>query len=163
MPASNEVVGNRPLSGDELKQILIRDFTRMLERDGMFSGHMGYRRVGFKIKLQMHLDNAMFPEHANEFTSRDPARNAKGPDAFIVAPPIPDATNDVVVGVEHERIIDSPNASRLQEGMPVQVPSRDLQTGRMVEKPVVYGSEGVKGDQTTTRDVSKETAAEWGL
>lgn len=163
MPASNELIGNRPLSGSELKQILIRDFTRMLDRDGMFQGHMGYRRAAFKIKLQMHLDNALYPEHTNEFTSRDPARNAKPPDTYIAAPPIKDAENDVVVGVEHEREINSPNATRLQEGMPVQVPSRDPSTGRIVEKPVVYDGAGVKEDNMSHKDISKETAAEWGL
>lgn len=165
MPTKNETVPNRPLAGHELRNILINDFTKMLDSDGMFQPHMGYSRVAYEISYRLQLDNPLFPEHKGKRVSRDPARNIPPNDIVkkIEAPPLKGDTNNVeTVGLKRERVIDSPNKARLENGLPVTINKINRQTGATEEKQVQYDTEGIQPTEAKDTDISNQAERDWG-
>ena len=165
MPASNEIVSNRPLSGSELRNIILKDVGNMLDRDGMFSPHIGYGRVAYDVIIKLHIDNPAYPEHQNRTTSRTPATNETDEGKKAIAPPpLQDPSSEAVVAaMQRTREIDSPNLARLEHELPVTITRRDGQTGQMIEEPVVYDNKEVVPTPVKDVDISKKTAAEWEL
>lgn len=171
MPASHETVPNRPLSGDEVRQIILKDVDNILTKDGMFAGHMGYGRISYRIRVEMQLDNPQFPEHKVEVTSRNPAKNFKpeDPRRSVAAPPMkslvegePGAPSDIhSIGVQRERVIDSPNHARLEHGLPITIDKKDLATGEIKPIEVNYDAAGLPPGPKTDTDISDEVRTEW--
>lgn len=166
MPASNETVNNRPLSGSELRQIILADVGNILDKDGMFAPHIGYGRVAYEITIKLHIDNPMYPEHKTVVASQPAARNDPNPEKkALEAPPLRNTTDEsVAMGMVRERTIDSPNAARLEHELPVTILRKDLETGTMKEEGVVYNNKNLDVDMSLVKDkdVSKQVEEEWG-
>lgn len=168
MPTARESAVNRPLSGTELKQLIIADFSRMLDEEGMLSPHIAYGRVGYDLRLRMHLDNLMRRESEITQASRPIAHNIVAPDhpelATIDAAPLADPSpHAAVVGLELERNVTSPNAERVRLGLPIPVETRG-QDGTVQQEMVRYPPDASLGDgDVHVDDVSGQARAEWKL
>lgn len=165
MPASNEIVANRPLSGTELRNIILRDVDNMLSRDGMFTPHIGYGRAAYEIVIKLHLDNPGYPHHDVVVQSREPAKGDTSTTADVHKPPLQNPSEDsVVAGMERTRNIDSPNLARLELELPITVQVRDGQSGAMVDQQVTYSNEGLEHKtEMRDKDVTEKIAEGWGL
>lgn len=150
MPSAKEAVVNKPLSGPELRELLLADFERLLANDGMLAPHIAYARVRYQIILRKHVDN--------------PFQGPGGDESFVVsqpAPPIADPTPDAeVTGATLTREIDSPNAERLRSGMAIPI-QRKQQDGTTITEQVKYPPE--MAEQIGDGDVRiEDTTAEAG-
>ena len=165
MPAGREKVVNQTLSGSELKQIILRDFTTLLDNHGLLSHQIAYGRVGYQLILKLHVDNAMRPDGTIEMSSRAPARNIvdKHPELTAVesAPLASPSLDAVIDAVQVTREIDSPNAERLRNGIPIPVQRRQ-DDGTIITEQVTYppsdesGAGNIKVD-----DVSAAADVDW--
>lgn len=159
MPTGREQVENRALTGAELKQILINDFTRMLERDAMFANRLSYERASYRIKVQLFLPLPQYPEHTAATQSIDPPKNEKdGKKKLLTAPP---KSQLATVGLERSRVIDSPNLARLTNDLPITINRRNPESGRIEEIPVKYEVEDAGANypdlnQAKDREISAE-------
>lgn len=134
MPASHERVANRPLSGTELKKIILKDVEAILDKDGMLSNNLAYGRIAYEVRVSMHLDNAAYPEHISTIYSRPRSKSEveKEPElaAIELGPLVEPLTEDeTVASTEVQRQIASPNMARVENGLPLQIEKRDLDTG----------------------------------
>jgi len=169
MPTARETVPNRALSGAELKRILADDFERLLANEGLLSDHIAFGRVGYDLRLDLHLDNPYHPESSISLKSRPVAGNlvAASPELAAVesaplADPSPEAT---VASRRRSRRITSPNAERVRVGLPVPVEVKQ-QDGTVTTEAITYPPEEAAkhGDgDVDEADVSDETRATWGL
>src|SRR5271155_6162307 len=57
MPLSRETVHNKALNGRELKKILLQDSEKLFAANGLLNDYLGYGRIGYEIRLTLHLDN----------------------------------------------------------------------------------------------------------
>lgn len=162
MPTSKEVVPNRPLAGHELRDIMLKDFTAMISGDGMFSAHMGYRRVAYEISIKLHLDNPLHPEHKNKRRSKEPAKNADEITKLTAAYPMQPGEDVVAAGVTRAREIDSPNAARIEFDLPVTIQHMDRTTGEIKDKQVQYDKAGVTPTRVRDTDTSDDAVKDWG-
>lgn len=168
MPTSREIAVNRGLSGTELKTLILADFSRMLDEEGMLSPHMAYGRVGYDLRLRLHLDNLMRQENEITQASRPIAHNIIEPDhpelAAVAAAPLTDPSPDAaVVGLELERNVTSPNAERVRLGIPIPVETRG-QDGTVQQEMVKYPPDPSLGDgDVHVDDVSLQARDEWKL
>ena len=112
MPTSAETVVNKALSGTETKELLKRDFDRLLANFGELNDYVAYGRLGYRITLTLQTGNAFRPEVTSEVESQEPL-------------PI-EADDAATSAYELERQIDSPNEERVRAGMPVPVKVRGL-------------------------------------
>ena len=169
MPTARETVPNRALSGAELRRILADDFERLLAAEGLLSDHIAFGRVGYDLRLDLHLDNPYHPESSVERKSRAVAGNivAGQPElAAIESAPLTDPSADAAVASRRRsRRIVSPNAERVRVGLPVPVEVKQ-QDGTVTTEAITYPPEEAakhgEGDVTDT-DTSAETRAAWGL
>lgn len=166
MPASNEIVNNRPLSGSELRLIILNDVGNILDKDGMFAPHIGYGRVAYEVTVKLHIDNPLYPEHKTVIASRPPSSN--DPDltkkAIETAPLHNTSDESVALGLVRERTIESPNAARLEHELAVTIMRKDMETGTMKEERVTYDNKNLETDTSLVKDtdISKQVDEEWG-
>lgn len=127
MPLSTEFVTNKPLTGPELVECVIRDTREALEKDAMFNSHVAYGKVGYKITVTLTLANPTYPEHTIRSQERKVDLEPK----------------DTVEGLEiaRTREIKSPNVARVTNQLPVKVQLR--QDGKVIEKELRYDGEVV--------------------
>lgn len=153
MPLNTEVVANRPLSGTELQELLVRDFKTMLESDGALTNYAAYGRVSYRLELRLFLDNPATPSSVSVLESRRASQQqvAESPELeALVTVPQPDPSKAIdltratdrflVRGRQRTRRIESPNRVRIENGLPIKVTSRD-QGGEVVEREVKYNIE----------------------
>lgn len=145
MPTSSETLPNEHLSGTELAEIIMGDFERMVKRDGMLNDTQGYGRVGYKVTLQLILDDPFYPKH--QVSTESQSNKAK---PVIVNPKEAElkATDKVKkIGKVIERHINNPNVERIKNGMPIKVQSMDRSTGKIKERNIKYTPEeaGIEG------------------
>lgn len=170
MPASNERVPNKALSGTELKQIILNQITATLDRDGMLSNNIAFGRVSFEVRVSMHLDNPMYPLHTIEVLSVPASKQqivAKPELAAIELGPLvePLSEDERMPSTELATQIASPNMARVSNGMPLQIQKRNLNTGQMetVEQKFVGDMPDPEevGNITVQRDTAKEQRDKW--
>lgn len=144
MVTSKEMVHQRPLAGTELAKIIVADVEHILSNSGCFTGHIAYGRCAYEVRVILHLDNPAYPtvtetarskayprdvtegEHGQpelEAIESLPLRNT-GPDAYLAAD-------------ELHREILSPNAARVEHGLPITVIRRE-QNSETREESVLY-------------------------
>jgi hypothetical protein len=111
MPLSNETIQNRPLSGSELLEIIVKDLMDLLSKDGMFATHVGYGRVGYKLSLDLEMDNLTYPTHSAQ---------RSGGEGLPLLNPSPEA---LALSRQRARRIESPNAARVLNDIPIKVTS----------------------------------------
>lgn len=159
MPTGKEQIENRALTGAELKQILIKDFTNMLERDAMFANRLSYERASYRIKVQLFLPLPQYPEHNAAVSSINPPRNEKDEKKkLLTSPPV---GQSATMGMQRSRVIDSPNLARLTHGLPITISRRNPESGRIEEIPVNYeatdaGANYPDLNRAVDEDISKE-------
>src|SRR2546429_7494529 len=118
MPISNERVPNRPLSGLELAKIIQKDVQDILSRDGMFTNNIAFARVSYEVRVSLHLDNPVYPEHISTTLSRPASKQqveAQPELAAIETSPLKDplSVEELIASEERHREIQSPNMARV--------------------------------------------------
>ena len=168
-PTHNESVPNRALSAAELKQILLDDFIRLLDNEGMLAGNgMAFPRVGYTIGLALHLDNHLNPESHVSLSSRPLAQNL--PDStpgkgVLFTPPLDradDGQQAETAATRLDRMIQSPNLERVRLGLPVPMEVRDHDGTTRQESAVYPPDESIGDGDVTITDTTAETRAKWG-
>lgn len=132
MPLLSESVANKPLSGQELIEVICNDVRETLQKDGMFSAYVAYRQISYSIDVHIHTGNPMKPEHtALVRAKRSPAMGVEGPPP-LVQPVGEQGRVDLTI----ERMVDSPNLTRIANDLPITVYAQEK--GRTVERTVSY-------------------------
>lgn len=167
MPLNSEIIPNRPLAAHELRQIIEKDVHEILMRDGMLTGQIAYGRCSYKISYELLLDNFTIKKHIGNVVSQArPADVLRQEEelaaikAHPLAAPSPDA---VVTSGERTREIDSPNRTRIEEGLPLTTTVR--QGEGLVERQIQYTPDELPERETQVhdRDTSQESAERLGL
>src|ERR1700733_13962244 len=168
-PTSRELVSNRALSGDELRRILLSDFTTLLDGHGLLTGQMAYARIAFDIRLSLHLDAPTLHTTEDHARSRQRSDNdiAIAPALAAIPPtlPLPGASPDAILtGDNIHRDIASPNVARLEHGLPITVSSLD-NDAHMQEHSVCYPRDypGMESTPPTLTDVTAQVRSELGM
>lgn len=164
---SRETVVNKALSGSELKRIMLADFERALDNDGLLSPHIAYGRISYTLIYRLHMDNPMRPESEMKVDSKPMGKNVveRAPEyAAIEHPPLDNASDDSVVSATTvDRKIDSPNAERVRTGIPVPVRVKQMD-GTTTEEQITYPPQPDLGEgDVTVTDSTDEAAKEWGI
>jgi hypothetical protein len=159
MPSSRETVVNKALSGDELKLIILADAQRLVDNEGLLSPHIAFGRVSYVLRLTLHVDNPFIPDSTIEIATK---RNSAIP--VIEPPPLTDPSDAAEVGaMELTRTIDSPNAERLREGLPVPVLTKQ-QDGTTITEQIKYPpSEELGPGEVMLKDATAMARQAWGL
>lgn len=164
---SRETVVNKALSGSELKRIILADFERALDNDGLLSPHIAYGRISYTLIYRLHMDNPMRPESEMKIDSKPMGKNVvEGAPEYgaIEHPPLTDATDDQVVSATTvDRVITSPNAERVRVGIPIPVRVKQMD-GTTTEEQITYPPQPDLGDgDVTVTDSTDEAEREWGI
>lgn len=139
---SRELVINKGLTGEETKQLIRRDFEKLLSNEGLLSPHVAYGRIGWKIKLTLQMPNPMMPESVSTIDSRAEGQNhlKDSPQLASVEPlPLKPAPEDgsVVSATEVSHVVESPNLERVNAGLPVPLHVKQ-NDGSVIQENVVY-------------------------
>jgi hypothetical protein len=155
MALSTERVVNRPLSGKELRKVILDHVEEMLAKDGMLAEYIGYGRVAFTVRVELHLDNPSTPKHVVRMRA-----SAEAP--LEGAPPLENPSGEAVAtGSERVVTVDSPNLTRMYHDMPIHVYRNDGKGG-VAEHPVAYAKEGLPElPALEERDISAELETKW--
>lgn len=163
---ARERIPNTPLSGRELRALLVADYERLLDNFGELATTAAYGRVSYVIKLAMHLANPHHPYADIEITSRPPADDVLAANpalAALEAPPLADpGPESGVAADELRRDIVSPNAERLRAGLPVPVEVRQPAGGTVTEH-ILYPPDPAAVDTVTITDVSEAQRVAWHI
>lgn len=161
----NEMVTQRGLSGSELAEIIKKDTAFILANDGMFTNSVAYGRVSYELRLTVHVDNALVPTHVSVVHPFAVSKQqlAANPElaALEMNVPLDDTTeDDIILGVEVERSIQSPNAARIEHDLPIQV--KVTVDGQKTLKDITYTGDKPtpesSGNSSVISDVSEEVA-----
>jgi hypothetical protein len=163
-----ERAANVPLKGSELRELLLKDFTRLLDGEGLLSPHLAYGRLSWRIRLTLHLDNTIMPKSESVVASRPPATNAlaEHPELAAIEPPPPlaDPSPDSIASDrELTRVVRSPNVERVREGLsiPVEVKGQD---GTITMERIQYPPDPSLGDgEVAIAEHTRDTSVDWGL
>jgi hypothetical protein len=154
---ARETVVNKPLTGREVKQILMADFERMLKEDGILSDHMAFGRIGWEIILRKHLDNVYHPEDIIR-TRTIPNKDEPALDTPPLQNPSPDA---VIDSATLTRNVDSPNAERIRNGLPLDAEVRQLDGTRTIEQVIYPAIEELGEGDVTLTDSTEQARTDW--
>jgi hypothetical protein len=131
MPLSTESIQNKPLSGRELIEVIVNDVRDLLQRDGMFSPYVAYRRVAYSLDVRVYTGNPMHPEH----TAR--VRSHPGPEKSTESFPLADPVEGKgEMEVTRDRDVDSPNLTRIGNSLPITTYVQEQ--GKTVQKTIEY-------------------------
>lgn len=178
-PTASEKVPNRQLSAAELRILLEADFSRLLDNLSLLQSCSSFARVGWDLRIAIHIDNALLGAHdigdhsrpvagniINGATGATPAsRREPRPElAAVTAIPIPDATESAQLEAKSlHREIDSPNVERLRNGLPVPIERKQADSTTVLEQ-VTYPADETLGDgQVVVSDVGQSAAVELGV
>lgn len=167
MPTSKELVAQRPLAGAELAKIVTADVAHILSESGMFAGHIAYGRVAYEVRVILHLDNPAYPTvtetiHSKPFPKDVTEGESGKPElAAIEKLPLREPSEDAYLAADElHRDIVSPNAARVEHGLPITVIRRD-QNSETREELVHYDKSAIEGQanpnpEPTLTDVTAE-------
>jgi hypothetical protein len=139
-----ETVVNKALTGTETKELIRRDFERMLGNFGELSDYMAFGRVGWKITLVLQTANAYRPTAESSIEGGEEL-------------PIDDAHTQAT---ELQRQVESPNVERIRNDMPVPVKTKQLD-GTIQTEYVKYKQDDVPDlppEQVEIQDVTPQEA-----
>lgn len=169
MTLSRELVPNLPLAGDELARLILADAQALIDGDCMLSRSVAYGRCSYELRLTIHVDNPAFPLSESSFRSRRRATQEVSADAALSAveshPLVAPTSADAFLSAsERHRDMESPNAARVAQGLPVTVVTRES-SGRHAEKSVMYPVDYADGANPPPidADVSAHEAARLGI
>lgn len=170
MPASHEQIPNKPLSGSELVEIIEKLVHKTLTKDGMFSQNIAFRRVSAEVRVSLHMDNPVYPEHvATALTQRASIQEIEANPqlAALEAPPLklPLSGEETVFSEETHIEIASPNMARISNDMPIIQERRNLDTNQIDRKEVRYTGDlpdpATVGNTSTTTGTSVDQRQKW--
>jgi hypothetical protein len=134
-----ETVLNKPLTGTEVKELMTRDFERLIANDGMLAPHLAFGRIGWSISISKHLENPYHPEEESIIRSFPTATNLLDAnpeqaaiDTYPLSPPV--APDSLIDANTLHRTVDSPNAERIREGLPLDAEVRQLDGTKTIEQ-----------------------------
>lgn len=167
MPLQRETVVNKALNGRELKEILRQDFAKQLESNGLLTDYIAYGRIGYEIRLTLHLQDfnrtapvTISPSRAPSIQQVEAVPELASIETFPLSSAAPDA---VVDATRLTRNITSPNAERVRAGIGVPVQRRQ-QDGSLIEETVKYPPDPTFGEGNIgLEDVSAATRKELGI
>src|SRR5208282_2412016 len=162
-----ETVPNRALSGTELKALILADFARLLDGEGLLSAYIAYGRVGYDVSYRLHMDNPLTPEATGTKRSRPSTAAAIAADPSLAAlesAPLTSPSADATVSAAtRTRTVSSPNAERLRTGQPVPVEVKDSDGTRRTEH-ISYPPDASLGDgEVRDTDTTASARADWKL
>lgn len=156
MPLSSEVVRQKPLGGLEVIELLVNDLRDLLGRDGMFAAHVGYGRLAWKIRVELQMDNISYPTHVASRSSQK-TKEKEGVESF----PLPEPKGKVrAKDLERSRRVESPNAARIENGLPITVQA--VSQGKLVTHELKYEKEGLPS-QPAPEDLDRSKEAQAAL
>ncbi len=136
----------------------------VLSKSGMFTSYIAYGRASYKITVDLHLANPSTPKATVTVRSRKPSRSVDPADPMHTIedePPLVDPGPDsAVVRLERDREITSPNATRIESGMPIE--AQTFKDGKLVTRQIKYDPADVPQQPLPVdRDLSDKLAHEW--
>ncbi len=162
---SQESQSNSPLSGIELKDIIVRKVEDVLQQDGMLASHIAYNTASFEITVKIKTSNPMVPIWKNKIRSVKSTKQEveKNPTvAAIESFPHVDKEGEESIkhGVVQQIDILSPNQSRVENGIPVPIRYRNSD-GEFKEERAYYDYDAIDpnsefADKIAQRDLSEE-------
>lgn len=178
-PTASEKVPNRALSATELRQLLSTDFERLLDNLSLLQSCSSFARVGWDLRIAIHIDNAMQGEHSIQDRSKPVAgniingssgatpasrREPRPQLAAVTMIPIPDASDSAQLEAKSlHRDVDSPNVERLRNGLPVPIERRQADSTTVLEQ-VTYPPDDTLGDgAVVVSDVGHVAVGELGI
>lgn len=170
MPASHERIPNRSLSGTELVQIIERDVHNILTRDGMFTNNIAFARVSYEVRVSVHLDNPIYPEHIAIVLSRPQSKQEieKDPQLAAIEPsPLvePLTEQETVFSEEMHREIASPNMARIEHEIPLIIEKRNLDTNMIERKEQKFVGDipdpATVGNITSDKSTGDDQRQQW--
>ncbi|MGH7181963.1 MAG: hypothetical protein ACREJN_08310 [Nitrospiraceae bacterium] len=174
MPASNERVQNKGLSGSELSTIIQNRVKEVMSRDGMFVDRIAYQRVKFEVRVTLHLDNPLYPKHitsvlAPNYSDQDLQNNPEL--ATLERGPLPLTepltADSAVVSVQVDEVIASPNGARIEHDMKLKMDVTNREKGFIEEKQISYSGDKPNlealGNTVEVKDTSAEEAGRMGV
>lgn len=146
MPTSKELVTNKPLAGAEIAKIVQADVARVMQNSGLFSGQIAYGRISWDIRVILHMDNPAYPTATEIVQSKPYPKDITdhAPElAAVESFPLRDTTADAYLAADNlHRDIQSPNAARVEHGLPVTVTRRG-QNSETKEEQIVYPTDAL--------------------
>jgi len=138
MPLSTESVRNRPLTGAELIEVVLNDVREMLQRDGMFSPYIAYKRLAYNIEIKLQTGNPLHPEHTALVRSRATKDGVPEPYPLPLTVDIETGEKETVgeMDASRQRDIESPNLTRIHNKLPIRTYSQV--EGKTVENSIHY-------------------------
>lgn len=134
MPAAIEQVIPKPLSGEEIRQIILGKLAAALNGDTRLADYVAF--PSFRYRLDLHI---ILETKVEEMSKIDVQHEGgRGPET------VGDTANVQAVFVHQEQQEMPPNEARVEAGLGVPVQTHD-EKGRPVEKLVKYGKEQVRG------------------
>lgn len=159
---------NKPLSGVELKELIMKDLSSVLDGDTMLVHHIAYRSASYSILVKIMTANPIIPDWTNKTRSKrsTPQQIDARPELAAIHnfPLQREATDEAMdFGLERTRQIISPNQSRIENGLGVPITRRTAE-GNVVEEKVHYDidvlpDDGGFPDGMKERSLTKEEIA----
>lgn len=151
-PVSTELVAKKPLAGAEIAKIIQADVAKVMTNSGLFSGHIAYGRISWDIRVILHMDNPAYPTATEIIQSKpypkDVTEGEHGqPELSAVESlPLRDPSPDAYLAADSlHRDIVSPNAARVEHGLPVTVIRRGQNSESREEQLIYTSAEGFAG------------------
>ncbi len=167
MPPAGERVNPVPLSGSELKRIILKDVEDVMSRDCVLSGVSAFGRVSYEVTLKLHFQNLSFPESSMKVVSRVPTEQEVAADTARAnvegEPPLEEKGDSMpaeTVAVERHREIDNPTQARVEHGLPVPIVKRNSE-GKTEEATAKFPADSVPKGKANDTDVKEETEREF--
>jgi len=104
------------ITGEEFKEILLKDLRKALEDSGQFLPHITFPLVKWKFKLEC----IVVPRQAID---AEPELVVEGGEALIYGLKKDDKDPKTIV-ITHEELIDTPDQARQDRGLPIPTPVR---------------------------------------
>lgn len=123
-----EKVLNKPLSGEEIRQMIVNQVVKMLAGDIRLAGHHAFPACSFNVKIHLELAHSQLSPVERE-----------------VSDVIGDSTGLDIDRDDKEATVPemSPNEARVENDLPVPVLTKD-EKGRPVEKKVKYSRDKLR-------------------
>lgn len=165
MPLSSEQVPNNPLTGPELKELVILLLRRQLDNDCVFNPGVAYPRVAFSVSVAFHFSNPHFAKHeVNVRVPIDGAVEGLPPLKEIAA-----GETHVVDAFRFDVSVENPNLTRVDAEMPIVIvkgarPKPGDMMGGVDRHEVRYEPGGFEKPVAPVEyDLSAATAEKWGV
>lgn len=125
-------IPNKALTGDEVKEIMCKEFRAMLEREYYMTRVIAFRRVSATLTATFHLGEPFkTPQEVKSRLAADSDTALEG------EYPLTNADDSaVVVGLERDVKLENPNADRISHDMPIRIQEREMPMPISTNSPI---------------------------